>query len=296
MRSTSVVAVALAGALTVAACSSDGAEPGSEPADDSVATPSVQTPPPAEAGAPSTDGGESAPPTTVEPVDAEADGEPATTDLEDVAIDDDTDSTVVGPLLFPDAIVQQGDPELLAEIADVGTVEMSTFLPWRENFQSVADAAGVPELGPARIAETEAVIAAGRDQLTDEQRAIEVSVLRCLRSQCRYLPAGTSFPGQVLDELEIARPEVQRSAPDAAPFVEVSPERYDLLGGDIILLFGTDADDALADLEQNPLWSTLEAVQNDRVFRVAPDPWFAGSVLAVEYIVDDIVMILESLE
>ncbi|MEM1334799.1 MAG: ABC transporter substrate-binding protein [Actinomycetota bacterium] len=198
-------------------------------------------------------------------------------------------------LLLTQSIIDFAGTDVLDPIGDIGIADISTNTPWRDALQSVADAAGVSERGPGRIAETEAIITAGADLLTDEQRALEVSIIRCVGDQCRYLPAGTSFPGQVLDDLGIARPDFQQAPDDGSPFVNVSPERYDLLGGDLILLFGTDADDSIAALEANPLWNSLEAVQAGLVFRVAPDPWFAGSVLAVEYIVDDIVAILQEL-
>ncbi|MEM9514902.1 MAG: iron-siderophore ABC transporter substrate-binding protein [Actinomycetota bacterium] len=195
-------------------------------------------------------------------------------------------------LINPKTLDEVGGPELLQEIAEVAEVDVVTTRPWRDSLRDVGAAVGRAESAEHRIADTDAKIEAARSALTSEQLATEVSVIRCFGDSCRYLPGGTSFSGQVLDELGVTRPDLQASDAEGRAFVEVSPERVDLLDGDLILLFGTDADDSLAALQSNPLWNQLEAVQNDRVVMVDPAPWFTGNVLAVEYIVDDIVSIL----
>ena len=72
----------------------------------------------------------------------------------------------------------------------------------------------------------------------------------------------------------------------------MSPERVDLLDGDLIVLFGTDAEDSIAQLRQNPLWERLGAVQTGAVHEVDSAAWFTGNVLAVEVIVADLVEFL----
>ncbi|MEM8619525.1 MAG: iron-siderophore ABC transporter substrate-binding protein [Actinomycetota bacterium] len=196
-------------------------------------------------------------------------------------------------LINPKTLDEVGGPELLQEIADVAEVDVVTTRPWRDSLRDVGAAVGQTAVAEQRIADTDAKIETARSTLTAEQLATEVSVIRCFGDSCRYLPGGTSFSGQVLDELGVARPDLQASDAEGRAFVEVSPERVDLLDGDLILLFGTDADDSLAALQSNPLWSQLDAVQNDRVVMVDPAPWFTGNVLAVEYVVDNIVEILQ---
>jgi ABC-type Fe3+-hydroxamate transport system substrate-binding protein len=50
----------------------------------------------------------------------------------------------------------------------------------------------------------------------------------------------------VLNQLRVARPAIQRSDAEGRPFVEASLERVDLLDGDVIVQFGSDAEGALA--------------------------------------------------
>jgi iron complex transport system substrate-binding protein len=197
-------------------------------------------------------------------------------------------------LLFSSKLVDEsGARDLLAEIAPLVELDASTAEPWRDVLREVAAAVGVPMRAEARIAEVEAAIADARDAIGADGLATEVSVVRCFGDSCRYLPGGTSFSGQVLDELGVARPEVQASDSEGRAFVEVSPERVDLLDGDLIVLFGTDAQDSLARLQTNPLWEQLGAVQAGEVHEVDAEAWFAGSVLAVEAIITDMVRLLQ---
>ncbi|MFN3217368.1 MAG: iron-siderophore ABC transporter substrate-binding protein [Acidimicrobiales bacterium] len=196
-------------------------------------------------------------------------------------------------LLFNEKLVEASAArDELAQIADLVELDVSTARPWRDVLREVAAAAGVPSRADARITEAEATIAEAREELGPEGLAVEVSVVRCFGPSCRYLPGGTSFPGQVLDDLGIARPQLQASDPEGRAFVEVSPERVDLLNGDLIVLLGTDAEDSIASLRDNPLWRQLDAVQAGAVYEVDGAAWFTGNVLALETIVDDIVRLL----
>jgi iron complex transport system substrate-binding protein len=197
-------------------------------------------------------------------------------------------------LLFSSKLVDEsGARSQLAEIAPLVELDASTAEPWRDVLREVAAAAGVPMRAEQRIAEVEAAIAEARDAIGADGLATEVSVVRCFGESCRYLPGGTSFSGQVLDELGVARPVEQASDPEGRAFVEVSPERVDLLDGDLIVLFGTDAQDSLTRLQTNPLWEQLDAVQAGEVHEVDAAAWFAGSVLAVEAIITDMVRLLQ---
>jgi iron complex transport system substrate-binding protein len=196
-------------------------------------------------------------------------------------------------LLFSSKLVEgSGVRDQLREIAPLVELDASTTRPWREVLREVGAATGVSSLAEERIAAVDEAMARAREVIGPDGLATEVSVVRCFGASCRYLPGGTSFSGQVLDELGVARPAVQASDPEGRAFVEVSPERVDLLGGDIIVVFGTDAVDSLAALRTNPLWEQLPAVRSGEVHEVDAAAWFAGNALAVETIVDDMVRLL----
>ncbi|MEM9204639.1 MAG: ABC transporter substrate-binding protein, partial [Actinomycetota bacterium] len=179
-------------------------------------------------------------------------------------------------------------------ITRLEAVDVAPLTPWQVTLREIGTAFGVPQRTEARIAEAEMLIADLSASLTDEQRALEVSVIRCRLDNCRYQPGGTSFAGQVLDDLGVARPEVQASDAEGRPTVVVSFEQIDLLSGDVVILFGTDAEDALVTLQDSALWNLIPAVQNGHVFQVDEDAWFFGNVLAAEYVARDMVEILQT--
>lgn len=190
-------------------------------------------------------------------------------------------------IVVPEEAAEEGVLALLEDIATTVTTPGNTATPWPDVLR---------ELAERTDRESEAADLLARwDERVEEFRAatgdaadLEVSLVRCFRDSCRYLPGATSFAGFVLDQLGVARPEIQRSDPEGRPFVEVSLEQIDLLDGDVIVLFGSDADDAIAALEASPLWAQLDAVEDGRVYRADPFAWFQGSVIAAGVIADEL--------
>lgn len=196
-------------------------------------------------------------------------------------------------LLFLEKSVEaSGAQEELERIAPLVSLPLDTSTPFRETLRQVARATGTEDRAEAAIAEYEGVLSDARERLGPDRLATQVSVVRCFGDSCRYLPGGSSFSGQILDELGVARPEVQASDAEGRAFVEVSPERVDLLDGDVIVLFGTDAEASIAALRANPLWERLGAVQAGAVYEVSPDPWFIGNVLAAQVVVEELTELL----
>lgn len=190
-------------------------------------------------------------------------------------------------IIVPEEAADIGVLDRLEAIARTETTPGNTATPWPEVLRELAALTG-------RLAEAETLIAEWEVRATDFRTSVgdaldlEVSLVRCFRDSCRYLPGATSFAGFVLDQLGVARPEIQRADPEGRPFVEVSLEQIDLLDGDVIVLFGSDGDEAIGTLEANPLWAQLRAVQDGRVHRADPFAWFQGNVIAAEVIADDL--------
>lgn len=190
-------------------------------------------------------------------------------------------------IIVPEEAADTGVLDRLQAIARTETTPGNTATPWPEVLRELAALTG-------RSAEAETWIAEWERRVTDFRSSVgdaidlEVSLVRCFRDSCRYLPGATSFAGYVLDQLGVARPEIQRADPEGRPFVEVSLEQVDLLDGDVIVLFGSDGDEAIDALEANPLWAQLRAVQDGRVHRADPFAWFQGNVIAAQVIADDL--------
>jgi len=190
-------------------------------------------------------------------------------------------------IVVPEEAADAGLIDLLDDIAPTVTTPANTATPWPDVLRELAVLTGRTEQADALLADWAVRVDEFGDAVGDAAE-LEVSLVRCFRDSCRYLPGTTSFAGYVLDQLGVARPEIQQTDPDGRPFVEISLEQIDLLDGDVIVLFGSDADDSIAALEANPLWAQLRAVQNDRVYRADPFAWFQGNVIAADVIADDL--------
>lgn len=190
-------------------------------------------------------------------------------------------------IVVPEEAAETGVIDLLTDIAPTETTPANTATPWPDVLRELATLTG-------RTAQAETLIAEWELRVDEFRTAsggaadLEVSLVRCFRDSCRYLPGTTSFAGYVLDQLGVARPEIQQADPEGRPFVEIGLEQIDLLDGDVIVLFGSDADDSIAALEANPLWGQLRAVQDDRVYRADPFAWFQGNVIAAGVIADEL--------
>jgi len=189
---------------------------------------------------------------------------------------------IIGSVVRNEAIYPQ-----LAEIAP--TVFSDTLArDWREGFLFFSDALNRADRAGAVIAAYEEKIAAIQDGLGDTLAETSVSVIRILGDQIRSYNIN-SFSGIVLGEIGFARPEIQQAPDDSW-----SPLSLEQLGEiDASALFVTlwTDDDAtnLATLAQNPLWSTLSAVQEERVYLVPDEYWMTGiGYLAAAKLLDDV--------
>lgn len=190
---------------------------------------------------------------------------------------------IIGPTEMNDA----GITETLSQIARTVTLDANTATPWPDTLAELGLLTGREIRAAEVLAAWDERVAAFRNAVGD-RIDLEISLVRCFRDSCRYLPGSTSFAGFVLDQLGAARPAPQVSDPDGRPFVEVSLEQLDLLDGDLIVVFGTDADDALGALRSNPVWQQLDAVEAGRVFEADPFAWFQGNAIAAGIIADDL--------
>lgn len=123
----------------------------------------------------------------------------------------------------------------------------------------------------------------------------EVSLVRFREDEVRiYL---TGFPGSVLRDAGLQRPEPQRvdDWESSDQLVAISKERIPQMDGDVIFVMVSDwrqQGEAL-DLQQewtsHPLWRQLEAVQNGAVFGINEEHWnLGGGILAANAMLDDL--------
>lgn len=156
--------------------------------------------------------------------------------------------------------------------------------PWKENFMLVGEALGM-ENEATDVLNDYAKATAELDEAVDGDPTI--SLVRFMPERLR-LYGNKSLIGVILDDAGLARPEAQDIAELA---VEISPENLDQAGGDYV--FYTSYGDSEATGETAALsgsqWSGMQAVEDDRAFRVEDDVWFLGlGPIGAEQIVDDL--------
>ncbi|MBD1842683.1 iron-siderophore ABC transporter substrate-binding protein [Cyanobacteria bacterium FACHB-63] len=100
-----------------------------------------------------------------------------------------------------------------------------------------------------------------------------------------------SFPGSVIEELKfVSIPEIQRQLKGTdETYVNVSLERVDWLDADAIFVaLDPGAEKNFQIYESSPLWQTLKAVKNQRVYKVDSGHWVFGSILSANAVLDDV--------
>jgi len=128
-----------------------------------------------------------------------------------------------------------------------------------------------------------------RRAMGDRLDKTEVSVVRFYANGTLEFRDSSSFPGSVLKDVGLPRPAAQYEANSGFTYQSVSPERLDLLDGDVMFVaLDAGAEEAFVEFQNEPLWQKLEAVQNNQVFTVDSGYWIFGNILAANAILDDL--------
>lgn len=170
------------------------------------------------------------------------------------------------------------------------TVLSETYgLPWKENLKLYAQALNREAAGKEVLADWNQRLANFQAKM-DDRLSTRISLVRFMPDKARIY-YHDSFPGQILQEAGLQRPEAQDKAGNHS---EISLEQISLLDGDVIFYFTADKGDGEAtDLEKqwlnHPLWKTLKAVKSNQVYKVSDVHWNAGQgVQAANLALDDL--------
>ncbi|WP_047864668.1 ABC transporter substrate-binding protein [Rubrobacter aplysinae] len=208
----------------------------------------------------------------------------------------DTVGTIAEPnlekiaALEPDLILssslrhEQIYPEL-SEIAPTVFTE-STGASWRENFRKHAEALGMRDEAKEKVAEYESRLEEFKN--TVEEPRPTTSIVRFVPGDTRIYQKD-SFIGTLLEDAGLPRPEPQDE--DEFALLNVSEEAIPDMDGDVIFttVYGEEEKTAQAGITSSQLWQELEAVQNDRVYRVSDDVWMLGiGYTAAGEVLDDL--------
>jgi len=196
-------------------------------------------------------------------------------------------------ILKPDLIIMmypdQGSYDQLAQIAPTVADDWFGFDDWKDHFNFVANVLGKTEEAKEVWAHYEQRIQELREALGERYQDAEISVIRVC---CNNLASDVknSFSGTIIDDVGLRRPPAQDSA--RGGLVVFSEELItEKLNGDIIFAIVDDDDDSerfFAQLQQNPLWNQLKAVQAGNVYPVNLATWRGGSPLAADAVIDDL--------
>ncbi|OEC32741.1 iron complex transport system substrate-binding protein [Pseudomonas cuatrocienegasensis] len=194
--------------------------------------------------------------------------------------------------LQPDLILASGDlpNDLYAKLSLMAPTVVpkgGTFQDWRQTYSTYALALNQSEQAEQRIAEIDTRIAALRERMPQDQ---QVSVVRW-NPQGPFIMSSHLFVGQLLQTLGLKANELA-AAQQRKPHSDIiSLENLAKVDADWIFLatLNPDGRKALDDARQQPAFTRLKAVENDRVISVDGQIWSSSSgYLAAQHILDDV--------
>lgn len=180
-------------------------------------------------------------------------------------------------------------PELEA-IAPTVLLEWTGTESWRGHLAEVAEVLGVPDEADAAEQEYRLAVEQARARIEDEvgdPGSVEVSLLRLQSPQEIRIETPASFPGQIADDLGLARPE-GHDEPDAdRDFISESYENLERADADVLFVFsGSGYEDAPASYGSG-VWADLRAVRDERVYAADYDHWGASNHYAALRVVEE---------
>jgi iron complex transport system substrate-binding protein len=161
--------------------------------------------------------------------------------------------------------------------------------PWQEHLEAVAKVLNKEQESKQLIDDYWRRVEQLKQALGDRRHQIQVSVIT-VNPPYGIFTSGKKHPtGAVLNDIGLKRPPAQSG--DFFTMSNISYERLSVIDGDVLFLAyrgGEPAKEALAKLQQNPLWQKLKVVQQNRVYFVDSAHWYAFDILAMNAVIDDL--------
>lgn len=96
-----------------------------------------------------------------------------------------------------------------------------------------------------------------------------------------------SFPGSILSDAGLQRPESQDVIAEPFGFIAISEEQIEKADGDVLFMIRYVDQDYLKELQRKPLWRNLKAVQQNRAYSVTDSAWYGQNMIAANVIIDE---------
>lgn len=176
----------------------------------------------------------------------------------------------------------------LTQIAPTVVDDWEGYPSWRDHFNFVATVLNKTEAAQQVWANYQQRIAALQTALGDRLPDLEISFVHICCGTID-IDLSNSFNGSILTDVGFRRPEAQ-AAPIAGGITSLSTERLMDIESDVLFI-ATDGESSvqkMAELQRNPLWQSLRAVQQDRVYPVNYPTWRGGNPLAAHAVLDDL--------
>jgi len=195
--------------------------------------------------------------------------------------------------LQPDLIIvaefQKGIYPRLSKIAPTVAIKMEA-QTWKEDFLAIADLVNRTEAAQQLLDQYEQRVAEFKAAMDNQPKDPEVSVVR-IRADGIFPYVKSSLVGQVLEEAGIQRPPAQDVFLEDSPRLSISREELEKADGDVMFVYGLEFRGTKAAFEQlqaNPLWQELSAVQNDQVYVVPDSYWSFPGIQGLDLLLDDL--------
>ncbi len=170
---------------------------------------------------------------------------------------------------------------------------------WYEPMRIVARAVDREERGEEVLSEIETALEQGRERLSG-LGDLKVSVFTALEGyQAYYTPQ--SYPGYVLEQLGLDRPEAQKEIPagvEDPSGIEFSNERLDILDADVAFCLNFGEEEYLDGWESRPLFRSLEVVEGGNYVRLSEaesNYWYYPTVFTPSLMIESLLGHLEEL-
>ncbi len=176
---------------------------------------------------------------------------------------------------------------LLSKIAPTVLGEID-YVSWQKHLSFVAESLGKQEVEKALWQRYYQRIEQLKQALGTRYQGKRISFVTVGRNQI-YIDSKNSFPGSILRAALLQRPAAQNLDATYGSF-PISLEELKKADGDILFVttFSKTGNKFLAKKQQEPLWKTLKAVQENHVYYVDFMAWSGTNMLAIDVVIDDL--------
>lgn len=159
---------------------------------------------------------------------------------------------------------------------------------WKDLLEELAGILDREEVGKQLINQYWQRVEKLKQALGNRRETMEVSIVNITSEYGIAAYGEKQFSGSVIKDIGLQRPQSQRG--DFFYGENISIEKLSDIDGDILFVvsWGREEDrEAQEKLKQNPLWSQLEVVQNNKVYFVGTH-WHNSDIFAINAILDDL--------